>query len=872
MAKPSLRLIHAANSPEELLFRANAHLSKGALKKALQLYTKVLYETSPGHICAFLNRALAYMRLGYPALAVVDAYRAGIAANEMRSINVDIRDPELKRVAATRLARIGKYFRTEILHVNGSASWTLPEVSKIGKGWETLPLASIVINNGEAKINTNDRAELCHALEMRAIFRMSAALMYCGGGAISDGLGLISDALMRCDPTSVEISCFNTLGGEAMKCIEYIMEEEEVRRKKSLGKMTGGDDIASTSQPPLKELMKTKLTMVRREVYPWKKLGASPSVTDELGEMVRQHTSKLVVPCTTRPTQEGLTPAVELRARRDIYPGEEMLSETNCWHVTTSISKVVCQCQVSHEVTEKSIYYCSTCAAALKPASTDHNASCSLFPAVSTLSASDSTNSSPENDTTSATSATSATSSPPPSLPSTASPHYGLASPLSPAEETPRFNQEFFEKRGAPILHCSPVCRELAEPFAEMCLRTNIQRKICESFPKHTEDPLANVHPLHPRSLYNHPKAQCIYDLLLVRTLITALNTNTNPLCLPSTKTWNGAFNIPQPKDHAHDFGNARRSLPWSFTANVVRPIQYLNQLFQFSSKGPRDPFEYLEMCDGWVLNTLLAKIMQETRIATGPVLEKVLDGDEMGAWLRSVRTNYQSSAGSAMSTNNESDGSDSKDACENVWVGSIHPLFNMIRVADASIGEKANVIVKEAEGITCVATGFAREGESCIKAGEVILRPADDLAGWKEHLLEGQSTTRGSGLNNNSPEESSGPRPGNSDFSTSQQQQSQQKLKTDSIIKPTHISHITHSRLDLLNDTSSKGNPVSGDASNHRQHQDVAANTMKDGDQAAELHGKEMEVDGHEAGSEMEVDVNEVGYESEMGIEMERM
>jgi len=243
-----------------------------------------------------------------------------------------------------------------------------------------------------------------------------------------------------------------------------------------------------------------------------------------------------------------------------------------------------------------------------------------------------------------------------------------------------------------------------------------------------------------------------------------------------------------------------------------------------------------------------------------------------MGAWLRSVRTNYQSSAGSAMSTNNESDGSDSKDACENVWVGSIHPLFNMIRVADASIGEKANVIVKEAEGITCVATGFAREGESCIKAGEVILRPADDLAGWKEHLLEGQSTTRGSGLNNNSPEESSGPRPGNSDFSTSQQQQSQQKLKTDSIIKPTHISHITHSRLDLLNDTSSKGNPVSGDASNHRQHQDVAANTMKDGDQAAELHGKEMEVDGHEAGSEMEVDVNEVGYESEMGIEMERM
>lgn len=781
-------------------------------------------------------------------MAVVDAYRAGIAANEMRTINVDIQDPELKRIAATRLARIGKYFRAEIMHVNGGASWTLPDFSNIGKGWEALPLASIVLSHGEAKISTSDRAQLCHALEMRAIFRMSGALMCCGGGAISDGLGLISDALMRCNPTSVEISCFNALGGEAMKCIEHIMEDEEAREKNSLGKMTDEDDITSASQPPLKDLMKTKVTMVRREVYPWKRLGASPSVTNELSEMVRQHTSNLVVPCTTRPTQEGLTPAVELCARRDIYPGEEILSETNCWHVTTGISKVVCQCQVSYETTEKSIYYCNTCAAALKPASSDHNTSCSLF-----LSASDSTHPSLENGTTVATSATSAPSSPPPSLPSTASPPYILASLPSQADETPPFNPEFFEKRGAPIIHCSPVCRELAEPFSETCLRTNLQRNICESFPKHTEDPLANVHPLHPRSLYNHPKVQCIYDLLLVRTLITALNTNTNPLRLPSTKTWNGAFNIPQPKDHAHAFGNAKRSLPWSFTANVVRPIQYINQLFQFSSQGSKDPFENLEMYDGWVLNTLLAKIMQETRIATGPVLEKVLDGVEMGAWLRSVGTNHQSFAGSAMNINNESAGSDSKDACEDVWVGRIHPLFNMIRVVDASIGEKANVIVKEAEGITCVATGIPREWEPCIKAGEVILRPADGLArGRKEHLWEGQSTTRGSGSNNYSHED------GNSNLSTCHQQQPPHALTTDSAIKPTHIvSHITHSRLDLLDDTSSNGaNPMTTRS-----------------DQAAAQHRDEMELDGrHAAGVGIEIDVNEVGYESEMRSEMKKM
>ena len=79
---------HDLNSgkAEEMLVRANELLSTLEYREALELYTKVLYEVSPGHVCALLNRSLAYLALSYPELAAVDAYRAVIAANDMRKI------------------------------------------------------------------------------------------------------------------------------------------------------------------------------------------------------------------------------------------------------------------------------------------------------------------------------------------------------------------------------------------------------------------------------------------------------------------------------------------------------------------------------------------------------------------------------------------------------------------------------------------------------------------------------------------------------------------------------------------------------------------------------------------------------------------
>lgn len=88
MAQPraTLRLVHAPKSFCDVMVHANIALSNNNLEEAIEHYTAVLYKLSPGHVCAFLNRSMAYVRSGYYELAVIDAYRACIAANELKKV------------------------------------------------------------------------------------------------------------------------------------------------------------------------------------------------------------------------------------------------------------------------------------------------------------------------------------------------------------------------------------------------------------------------------------------------------------------------------------------------------------------------------------------------------------------------------------------------------------------------------------------------------------------------------------------------------------------------------------------------------------------------------------------------------------------
>ncbi len=90
MAQPGtiVRFIYAPERFCDAMIQANIALSDGRAKEAIRHYTEVLYELQPAHVCAFLNRSMAYLELGYHDLAVMDAYRACIAANELRKVRV----------------------------------------------------------------------------------------------------------------------------------------------------------------------------------------------------------------------------------------------------------------------------------------------------------------------------------------------------------------------------------------------------------------------------------------------------------------------------------------------------------------------------------------------------------------------------------------------------------------------------------------------------------------------------------------------------------------------------------------------------------------------------------------------------------------
>ncbi len=50
LRRPSLRLVHGQDNPENAMFRANKYLSEGQAKEAITIYTDILYKLSPGHV------------------------------------------------------------------------------------------------------------------------------------------------------------------------------------------------------------------------------------------------------------------------------------------------------------------------------------------------------------------------------------------------------------------------------------------------------------------------------------------------------------------------------------------------------------------------------------------------------------------------------------------------------------------------------------------------------------------------------------------------------------------------------------------------------------------------------------------------------
>lgn len=295
--RPPIRIIHNLNSTEDLLFRANEHLASGNSKDALSLYTQVLYSKCPGHPFAFLLRAITYTRLGYPELAVTDGYRAALSGREMRD--------STPKASYNRMCACCTYLRAEKHHRDINAEWTYQNQEDQHKplAWLTF---HILVPSKPHLWDFKLRAQVAYLIEYRAMYLMARAMQKCGGGALCDALGLISDSDQLADFPANYKTCMRQLGEDIMKDIESEFQRGETRPA----------DSVPLDKVTMKDQMQSRTTLIRRVVYPWNDKEIDFSDPRAFPLNIEGSISNCAIIC--QDNARGMAPCLELQATQDI--------------------------------------------------------------------------------------------------------------------------------------------------------------------------------------------------------------------------------------------------------------------------------------------------------------------------------------------------------------------------------------------------------------------------------------------------------------------------------------------------------------------------------------------------------------------------
>ncbi|MCJ1474619.1 hypothetical protein MMC13_003279 [Lambiella insularis] len=729
MAKPSRRLIHSHDGAEDLLFRGNAELAAGQPDRALHLYTRVLYKTCPGHVCAFLNRSLAYISLGYPELAVMDAYRAAFVCNRTRySPYQSPRDREL-------CSTIAQYLRSEELHLKADEPWTSRPASRTGPRWLSTKLADIFISPMIDAEQQEQKTIPWDALETRAIYRMCGALWQCGLGARADALGMIDDMILASaghvyELTEDELESFHVLGDEILEdCMKDLSTDNELTQS----------------------LMRCKLTWAHRVVYPWNKHVPDTNTSYKDAEELEIFADSAAPSCTVRlkPETPKSGAALKLVAARDIDHNNVVLSEESLLQVSTADSVLT------------QSFICDSCATVMitsgeaqpqtarqKPqswASSGASVGSTIPNSPATyaaffeqqakeqglpLSVEDCYDFAQAKEEYPLYSPAPSRPSTPPSRPSTPLPH-GKPREQGKLDLTPDF---FHCNVCLAATFCCDDCFGFSSDYHLKLCNTGVEAHIRSAYHGQAQIFDPNSFTRVDNRLLIRPENRCLYDLLFVRILSMAVDKDVNALDLPEIRWLNGDLRTAPPSketlatisnlDPALLPGKATpesvghsKVLPWTFTNNVLLPIFYLKML-------DIDPVTHLDKTDGWVINTLYAKIMHSTRITKGVRHSRTYD--EGGKLVRE-----------------ETFAPEPVD--HDMWIGSIHPVFSMISVIDDDEDRVPNVVMREGRSVKCFATSSGdqfpqqtdrnvltgvddelrtlHQSRPCIKAGDPILR-----------------------------------------------------------------------------------------------------------------------------------------------------
>lgn len=639
-----------------------------------------------------------------PELAVIDAYRAGIAANQVR---------EGEETVLLRYQAATKFLRAERLAVEGGEAWTSEGRRFVQGGWAYSALSNLVINDIPqfedppaikcTRFPLNKRQVVCMALEIRAIYRLCGALYMCGGGARSDALGLIDDAHKRCTGMEDwEKTYFQMLGTEilddCMKPWDEGMNGPPGLAYLSLTEQRRRDE----ERRQTKESMLTKTMKLKPLRYTWNI--HEPRLNNaEWQRLLRSWVQQTTNNCSPHVIDtldiwdETSKPYVELRADRDIKAGEQVLSERTRSNVTTSIPEDVFE---DPNPPPSRRYYCDTCACLMivprDCPSTYQTATVPPPPPSPHSPTSTISRSSQASVNAAYGSADDFHSAPSPTI---------ISPPLPPlllSNLPPDIPQPDLTFHAPTHLRptCSPTCRTPSLPFS-----------------KHLERTLRTSHLTPTR------KKQCLVDLLLLRIFTTAVVETTHPLHDRSLLFANCGAGVgvahqrqrQRQRQYQRQYQEKDKEggTEWTFTSHVVRPIWILECVLH--SVGA-DSWERLEVCDGWVLSSMMEQIERAMRVSRQPVFGKVFDG-----------------AGRLEGVGVANQGEEEKEG-DAVWSASLHPVFNMIRVADVGRGERPNVRVVRREGWVCFALGGG------IRAGEALVREGDGdgVVGERDEGMEG--------------------------------------------------------------------------------------------------------------------------------------
>ncbi|KAL8665816.1 MAG: hypothetical protein Q9202_001938 [Teloschistes flavicans] len=670
-------------SPEAiLLLQANALLSSGKPREAIKLYTEILYRKAPGHIIAFLNRSLAYIAERNPELAATDAYRAALCIDELIG-------PDISK-ASRRLDQVKDYLRAEENDFYDEEEWLGTEkrvLSTDARCWASSPLASLMMDEDHCPMQPNDEPEYLYTrLNVRAVFRLAAALLDCGGGAVQDALGLISDALHpRAKLTPIERASLSSLGTWAMN---------GVTNDSNFFKQSTGD--GHTVLLPLSpDALTTKITTIPSILY-WGDKHEPELRVDETREELRHFTSEASKTCIPLPFDRSkldLTPGIIMHAQQDHLPGEPLIYERDCWRVTTASPFEILENFDQSAKTDYTRLYCDTCAIAmLMP----HRLVRTMLleaqqPKASTNGSSSASNSKQQE---------------------------GNPEKRRQIRWCGRTEVSFCDERHQAI-YCSKTCRRNRRRFhLGLHENTNIEHQQRTTQIPTQQPPLEGVPWGHPRHLDSHSKTQTIYDLMFIRIYAAAFTEDQNPLELVKWLRVNMA-----PASAFGGKGPPRWYSPWSFMHNIVRPIWMITR---YHAALRQDPLDHLERSDGWVINTLLTKIRSNTQITKGAMSSIIYDiGRECKTYCYRGLEPWISHGEEAVYQ--------SEEDLDEVWVGILDPVTSLVRYADESRGEKPNCWLKYDQGVTVIAgqpdDDLERQGPA-IKSGEWLLRPREEFLG----------------------------------------------------------------------------------------------------------------------------------------------